>query len=211
MAARLGAFLLCAALSSAPARAHAPPASGIKHDAKLLKLEHAHRRASLSVQLIDAQGKVKHSALRELREYLACHKTGKKHPIHWRLAVMLLSIARHWPQHRLVVHSGYRDPKVSFHARRSNHTRGRAVDIRIPGVPNRLLFSTLRRSFERIGVGYYPNSSFVHLDVRDKSAIWVDYAGPGQSACYSPTPRQDLESGTAEILSLAAARRRGCR
>ena len=29
-----------------------------------------------------------------------------------------------------------------------------------------------------MGVGYYPNSSFVHLDVRNHFSYWVDYAGP---------------------------------
>lgn len=124
---------------------------------------------------------------------------------------MLLSVSAHWPTRTIVVHSGYRDPSVSFHAKRSNHTRGRAIDIRIPGVSNRELFSALRRSFDHIGLGYYPNSSFVHLDVRDKNAFWVDYAGPGQAACYSRTPEQDLRTGRAERTSYAQAKARGCR
>jgi hypothetical protein len=32
-----------------------------------------------------------------------------------------------------------------------------------------------------VGVGYYPNSSFVHLDVRETNTYWVDYAGPGEA------------------------------
>ena len=56
-----------------------------------------------------------------------------------------------------------------------------------------------RRTFQHVGVGYYPNSSFVHLDVRDgPSAFWIDYSGPGQKAIYSETPDQDLRSGRAD-------------
>lgn len=176
-----------------------------------LRLHHVHQQRSLTVQLLDEQGRVRRAALRDLRKFLACHKTGANHPIHWRLASMLLSISTHWPTRTIVVHSGYRDPRVSHHAKRSNHTRGRAIDIRIPGVSNRALFSALRRSFRNIGLGYYPNSSFVHLDVRDKSAIWVDYAGPGQAACYSRTPERDLRTGRAERTSYAQAKERGCR
>jgi len=40
----------------------------------------------------------------------------------------------------------------------------------------RLLAHAVRRR-----VGYYPNSSFVHLDVRDTNSYWVDYAGPGEA------------------------------
>jgi len=57
----------------------------------------------------------------------------------------------------------------------------------------------LRRTFDKVGVGYYPNSSFVHLDVRkDHSAFWIDYSGPGERAMYSSNPSEDLRSGRAE-------------
>lgn len=196
--------VLALALGSSPTRAEHPPA-------RTLRLTHAHHSGRLAVQLIDAQGQIRRPALTKLRAFLACHKTGADHPIHWRLASMLLSISAHWPTKTILVHSGYRDPSVSHHAKRSNHTRGRAIDIRIPGVPNRDLFETLRRSFRGVGLGYYPNSSFVHLDVREHSAIWVDYAGPGQPACYSKSPAQDLKNGVAERLTWAMAKRRGCR
>src|SRR4029078_12850254 len=45
------------------------------------------------------------------------------------------------------------------------------------------------------GCGYYPNSSFVHLDVRDPGAghvTWIDASGPGESPRYgSAWPPQD--------------------
>lgn len=187
------------------AQAHPDP-SGLK-----LTLEHVHRKQILSVRLLDANAQIRREALVKLRTFLACHKTGANHPIHWRLASILLSISAHWPGKTIIVHSGYRDPSVSEHAKRSNHTRGRAIDIRVPGVPNRRLFSLLRRSFQQVGLGYYPNSAFVHLDVRDTDAVWVDYAGPGQRACYSRTPAQDLQSGLADRLTLNQARARGCK
>jgi len=37
------------------------------------------------------------------------------------------------------------------------------------------------RTLPGVGVGYYPNSSFLHLDVRGRSTHWVDYAGPGEA------------------------------
>jgi hypothetical protein len=57
----------------------------------------------------------------------------------------------------------------------------------------------LRSRFKNVGVGYYPNSSFVHLDVRrGSSAFWIDYSGPGQTALYADDPVFDLMTGRAD-------------
>src|SRR5262249_52889029 len=31
-----------------------------------------------------------------------------------------------------------------------------------------------------VGVGLYPASGFVHIDVRDRSYFWIDASGPGK-------------------------------
>ena len=75
--------------------------------------------------------------------------------------------------------SGFRPYTTRQFTPHSNHNIGRALDFTVHGVPN----ETLRdfcRTFRNVGVGYYPNSSFVHLDVRDANAFWIDYAGPGK-------------------------------
>jgi uncharacterized protein YcbK (DUF882 family) len=67
--------------------------------------------------------------------------------------------------------SGYRSPKTNAMlrrdsagvAKRSLHTRGKAVDIRLPGVA----LKHLRRAaldMHAGGVGYYPKSGFIHVD-----------------------------------------------
>ena len=61
----------------------------------------------------------------------------------------------------------------------SRHKSSRAVDFSIPGVDNATVRDYLR-TLPAVGVGYYPKSSFVHLDVRDTPTYWVDYAGPGE-------------------------------
>jgi uncharacterized protein YcbK (DUF882 family) len=69
--------------------------------------------------------------------------------------------------------SGYRSPTTNAHlkatrgggvATRSLHMQGQAVDVRLPGVP----LADLRDaawSLQRGGVGYYPGSQFVHVDI----------------------------------------------
>jgi hypothetical protein len=81
----------------------------------------------------------------------------------------------------------------------SPHMKGLACDFRVVGVKNTDLRDYLRRAYPHIGVGYYPNSSFVHMDVRQgPSAFWIDYSGPGERAMYSSNPSDDLRSGRAE-------------
>jgi len=67
---------------------------------------------------------------------------------------------------------GYRSPQTNAALRQKNsgvaahslHMVGQAVDIRLPGIP----LADLRRSALALkagGVGYYPQSDFVHVDV----------------------------------------------
>ena len=53
------------------------------------------------------------------------------------------------------------------------------MDIVAPGVPNRRL-ARFARAQGFVGVGEYPRSGFVHVDVRERSYFWVDSSGPGQ-------------------------------
>lgn len=162
-----------------------------------------------TVSLFDEHGNLRHDALAELRELMTDPRSGIDHPTHWRLATLLVAVANHFPDATIEIVSGYRH--VSRHTDRSNHTRGRAIDMRVEGVGKRRLFELLRRSFDDVGVGYYPNGTFVHLDVRDRATIWVDYSGAAQTPCYSRTPQADLANGAAERTSYDMALAAGCR
>lgn len=219
---RAGLALIATGVFSSLSWAHAPPpatsparATAIlavqPHSLRPIHLSHVHGGESISLRLFDAKGKASRQDLKQLRAFLACHKTGVDHPIHWRVVSILLAVGHRWPGKTIKIYSGYRHPKVSHNSKRSKHTRGRAIDFRVQGVPNRVLFESLRASFSGIGVGYYPNSHFVHLDIRERDGLWVDYAAPGRRACYSPNARRDLQDGSAEKLNDRAARLRGCK
>ena len=92
-----------------------------------------------------------------------------------RLVRLMYQVGRHYPGRRIEVVSGYRHPSVAKNPR-SPHMQGLACDFRVPAFATRSCADYLRRGFEKVGVGYYPNSSFVHLDVRkDHSAFWIVY------------------------------------
>ncbi len=65
----------------------------------------------------------------------------------------------------------------------SRHKQGRAADFKIRGVDPKVVWEYCKR-FRNIGLGYYPNSGFIHLDVRKKSYYWIDDSGPGEDARY---------------------------
>ncbi len=118
---------------------------------------------------------------------------GSAPPVHLLdrgLASRLDAVARHFPGHALSVVSGWR-PK----SRGSLHQSGRAIDVRVAGVTNSEVVGYCR-TLTDTGCGFYPNSSFVHLDVRQKGTgmvTWIDASGPGESPRYVSEwpPRED--------------------
>lgn len=102
-----------------------------------------------------------------------------------RLIRLMAQVSDQFGGRPLRIVSGYRE--TSF-VHDSKHKVGRALDFSIPGVPNEVLRDYCR-TLGSVGVGYYPNSSFVHLDVRSAPAYWVDYAGPGEPPRKTPYAR----------------------
>lgn len=116
-------------------------------------------------------------AMRQVRHVLRDFRNGQQHEIDESLIDLLDTIrartGTHQPFH---VISGYRSPQTnamlhdeSEHSGVANHSlhmQGEAIDIRLPDVA----LDHLRNaafSLQRGGVGYYPSSNFVHVDVGD--------------------------------------------
>ena len=102
-----------------------------------------------------------------------------------RLVRLVVQLSDKFGGRELRIISGLR--KQSY-VQDSRHHLGRAVDLTIVGVPNEALKNYLL-TLDKVGVGYYPNSSFVHLDVRNEKTRWVDYAGPGEPPRLVPRSR----------------------
>lgn len=102
--------------------------------------------------------------------------SGNQHPIEPRLVDIVYRIQRHFNAEEMRVVSAYRAPRGK---RVSNHGRGRAIDVVVPGVRDEDVAAFVR-GLGFCGVGIYPKSGFVHVDVRDRSYFWVDTSGPGR-------------------------------
>ena len=134
-------------------------------------------------RLFDEEGRMIPSAYREISRLLGDpgHQLleGKEawYPIHPRLLTMMYYTCQHFDRWAEVI-SAYRVKKRS--SKRSNHTKGRAIDFKMRGAPRRQLLAYVEKSFSRIGVGWYPRSTFIHLDTRGRTYYWVDRSRPGQ-------------------------------
>lgn len=110
--------------------------------------------------------------------------TGSAPPLPERLIQLLAHVSDTFGGRPIRLVSGYR---TNSYVKDSRHRHSSAVDFSIQGVPNSAVRDYLLQ-LGNVGVGYYPNSTFVHLDVRARSAYWVDYAGPGEAPRKQPRP-----------------------
>ena len=101
--------------------------------------------------------------------------------IHEGLVGRLQQVVDHFQAKKVTVVSGYRPASLG-----SFHQSARALDFHIEGVGNEALVAFCR-TIPDTGCGYYPNSSFVHMDVRSPKTghvYWIDASGPGEPARY---------------------------
>jgi|GEM_PF-4588811 uncharacterized protein YcbK (DUF882 family) len=152
-----------------------------------MRLVNVNSGEKLSLRIYDKRGYTRPKALKKLYRFLRCRRTGRRRLINWKLIQRLYSISRRYRGRTIQVFSGYRHRRVA-RSKGSRHIRGKAIDFRIDGVSKVALRDYLRGRYKTAGVGYYPNSHFIHFDVRKKSAFWVDLSGPGQRPKYVKDP-----------------------
>ncbi len=149
--------------------------------------------------VIGPKGEVLSVASKKINYVLGAREGGPE--IDEKLIRLVASISDQFGGRELRVVSGFRTK--SF-VEASKHKQGRALDFSIPGVPNEALRDYLR-TLPDVGVGYYPNSSFVHLDVRGYNAYWVDYAGPGEAPRKSPKSKKAVHSADGSDGAIGAS------
>jgi uncharacterized protein YcbK (DUF882 family) len=137
----------------------------------------------LEVQTLTRHGHLAPAALEGFSKMLRFYPTGARLPIDPRLAALVGQVSDHFGGRTLHVVSGFRPYSPVQYTAHSNHNVGHAMDFSVEGVPNTLVRDYCR-TFRNAGVGYYPNSTFVHLDVRAGKAYWIDYSRPGEAPHY---------------------------
>jgi uncharacterized protein YcbK (DUF882 family) len=160
---------------------------------------HVHRIAtteSFDIQVASKKGRVSPTALKSFEKMMRS-PAGMAHPVDARLVALLGIVSNHFGSRKIEVISGFRPFTPTQHNPHSNHMHGKAIDFRVAGVPNEAL-RDFCRTLKNVGCGYYPSSVFVHMDVRDQSAFWIDYSKPGETPRYN-APNTDADEGTSDV------------
>ena len=144
---------------------------GAGREPRRLSFHHTHTLATLDLVYHDGLRLIP-EALDRINTFLRDFRTQEEHPIDPVLLDMLFAArAGIGSDRRFEVISGYRSPatnemlrnRTDGVAKTSLHMQGRAIDVRLSGVRT----DNLRRAaldLDRGGVGYYPQSDFIHLD-----------------------------------------------
>ncbi len=152
--------------------AHRHPHKPHLESHKTLAFEHTHTGDKLKLTYFES-GRYLKSALNEINYILRDYRTGDIYPIDLALLDQLhdLKLMLNTEGKPFHIISGYRSPATnnwlqsesSGVASHSLHMEGKAIDIRIAGIDT----GHIRNAalvMNRGGVGYYPDSDFVHID-----------------------------------------------
>jgi uncharacterized protein YcbK (DUF882 family) len=140
-------------------------------EAHRLSFYHVHTAEKLTVTYRE-HGQVVTSALGEINRYLRDFRTEQVHEIDVALLDALHSLYTAFDSRgNFEVISGYRSPRTnaalrhatSGVAENSLHIQGRAIDVRLTSAQTAALRDAAL-ALQAGGVGYYPDSNFVHLD-----------------------------------------------
>jgi uncharacterized protein YcbK (DUF882 family) len=153
------------------------------------------------ITLLDQRGRVRRNALDLLTKLMRPKNSKKRHEPHARLIRLIGQVSDHFGGRPLHIISGFRVAGGNT-KETSKHVAGHAMDFRIPGVPLDVLRAYCSR-LSRVGVGYYPRSNFVHLDVRTTDARWTDWSLPGEPALKRKPGDQTPEGEAAAVESMA--------
>jgi len=145
---------------------HGPPPAPGSHPATLVNLYNFWTKEWLAVDV--AAGPPHDTVDRFLRD----HFTNKPAAMEPRLVAMVVAAATNFHSDVVDVVSGFRHPKYNLMlrkkghqvARDSEHSHGKAIDFFVPNVAAQDLHAWAKAQ-KLGGVGLYPESGFVHMDV----------------------------------------------
>ncbi|HEU4373167.1 MAG TPA: DUF882 domain-containing protein [Telluria sp.] len=163
--------LLATALSvPAIGRAATVSSAAMPHE-RTLRLYNTHTGESLK-SVFWAEGKFVPEAMNDINKLMRDHRNNKIAEIDPKLLFLLDQVSTQVGANNMVhIISGYRSPESNklLHenttgvAKHSMHIEGKAIDVRIPGRDLALLHKAALHAGGG-GVGYYPESQFVHMD-----------------------------------------------
>ncbi|MFI5306196.1 MAG: YcbK family protein [Polyangiales bacterium] len=142
-----------------------------------LRVDALHLGEALRVRPFDDRGLANPQAFDALGHLMRCRVTGEEVAIDPRLVRILVQLSATYDRPIQLV-SGHRHANVIGTHPTSQHTLGKAADIRVAGIDIEALRARALELGAR-GVGLYPEKDFVHIDVRDKPKYTWKYTEDG--------------------------------
>lgn len=139
---------------------------------RMLSLYNTHTGEKLSRIVYWQQGRYLDDSLRDINYLLRDFRTDEILQIDAGALDVMFALREKFPVGKpFEIISGYRSPATnrmlrqtsSGVAKASYHTRGQAIDLRLPGVSLKNIHKAALQ-LKRGGVGYYPKSDFIHID-----------------------------------------------
>lgn len=175
----------------------------------VLRMQSLHLGETLTARAFDDLLRPDPRAFEDINHLMRCRVTGHETEMDPQLIGILAQLSTLYGRTLQLV-SGHRAPHARGTSPTSQHTLGRAADIRVPGVRIEDLKKVAIQLGAR-GVGVYPEKGFVHIDVRQKTRYFWSYTARGgelgdngtrrpPASDHAEQPIEDVDSATVAAL-----------
>jgi uncharacterized protein YcbK (DUF882 family) len=123
--------------------------------------ENDHQQGTIAIW---RDGSVDATTKATVKRLFRCRKTLREKMMAQRTLAMLADVSDHYPGKVIEYVSAYRVGRNESPT--SPHRDGRALDFRIRGVQLREIRDYVWKTYSDVGVGWYPQEQFVHIDTR---------------------------------------------
>lgn len=151
-----------------------------------LKLANANNLLEQLEIEIPADGMVEPETALVLKDFFHCRRSARRHEMSAGVLSLLADVAKRFPGRTIEVISGYR--AKPYGAPKSKHFKGNAIDLRVRGVKLSAVRDAMWVTHQHIGLGWYPESNFIHVDFRpEETEIAWSARGEGAKYRYHPS------------------------
>ncbi len=126
-------------------------------------------RGSKRLELdLPLDGKVSTSTADEIARLMRCARSGRTRRIATGTLALLADVAVRYPGHEIEIISAVRDEpeRTRDGVKHSKHWDGHAIDLVVKGANLAEVRDAMWTNHRDIGVGWYPNGRFIHIDYR---------------------------------------------
>jgi uncharacterized protein YcbK (DUF882 family) len=157
--------------------------------------ENDHQRGDIAIW---RDGAVDDETRAEVKRLFRCRRTHREAMMHRNTLSMLADVAERFEGKTIEYVSAFRVHRGE--SRTSPHRDARAVDFRIRGVHLRDIRDYLWANYREVGVGWYPEGQYIHIDARPTmhDASWTFVRGRNRyhpywaDAARKPPQAEDL-------------------